>query len=160
MKDSRLNGFCSTLLWIYVGATLFLVALLVSAIVMPGLRLLHFFQALIYVAVIVLARRRSAWGFGAGFTIAIVWNGFSLFVTHLIERGAVAFWSSLRSGHVEQLVPMMVALGGIGHFILIFASPLALVRHNAEARKWWKFAGGGAIAVAYFALIVAFARPQ
>jgi hypothetical protein len=160
MKDSRLNGFYSMQLWIYVGAALFLVALLVSAIIMPELRLLHFFQALIYVAVIVLARRSSAWGFGAGFLIGIVWNGFGLFVTHLIQTGALAFWSLLRTGHVEQLVPMMVALGGIGHFILIIACPLALVRHNAETRKWWKFVGGGAIAVAYFALIVAFARPR
>jgi hypothetical protein len=160
MNDSRLDGFRSTQVWIYIGAALFLVALLVSAIVVPELRLLHFLQALIYVGVIVLARRKSAWGFGAGFTIGMVWNGFSLFVTHLIQVGAAAFWSWLRTGHVEQLVPMMVALGGAGHFILIAASLWALIRHNAESRKWWKFAGGGAIAVAYFALIVAFARPR
>src|SRR4030095_1403968 len=115
--------------------------------------------ALIYVAVIVLARRNSAWGFGAGFAIAIVWNGLSLFVTHLMQAGAVAFWSWLRTGHVE-LVPMMVALGRIGHFILIFAALLALLRHNAETGKWWKFVGGGVLAVAYFVLIVAFTRPH
>ena len=160
MKDGRPNGFYSTQLWTYLGAALFLVALLVSAIVVPELRLLHLMQALIYVAVIVLARRNSAWGFGAGFAIAIVWNGLSLFVTHLMQAGAVAFWSSLHTGHVEQLVPMMVALGGIGHFILIFASLLALLRHNTETRKWWKFVGGGVLAVAYFFLIVAFAQPH
>lgn len=160
MNDDRLNGVFSTQVWIYIGAALFLVALLVSAIIVPELRFLHVLQALIYVAVVILARCNSAWGFGAGFTIGIVWNGFSLFVTHLMQAGAVAFWSSLRTGHVEQLVPMMVALGGIGHFILIAACLLALVRHNAEAGKWWKFAGGGAIVVAYFILIVAFARPH
>jgi len=160
MKNIRLNGSYSTQMWIYIGAALFLVALLVSAIVMPEPRLLHFLQALIYVAVIVLAGRNSAWGFGAGFTIGIVWNGFSLFVTHLIQVRAVAFWSSLRTGRVEQLVPMMVALGGIGHFILIIAGIVALVSHNTEIRKWWKLVGGGAFAVAYFVLIVAFARPH
>jgi hypothetical protein len=87
-------------------------------------------------------------------------DGFSLFVTRLIQAGAIAFWSSLRTGHVEQLVPMMVALGGIGHFILIFAALLALLRHNAETGKWWKFLGGGVLAVAYFVLIVAFAQPH
>src|SRR5215475_5267574 len=160
MKGGRLKGFYSTQVWTYLGAALFLVALLVSAIVVPELRLLHLMQALIYVAVIVLARRNSAWGFGAGFAIAIVWNGLSLFVTRLMQAGAVAFWSSLRAGHVEQLVPMMVALGGIGHFILIFATLLALLRHNAETGKWWKFVGGGVLAVAYFVLIVAFAQPR
>jgi hypothetical protein len=136
------------------------VALLVSAIVIPELRLLHSFQALIYIAVIVLARRNSPWGYGAGFAIAIVWDGMNLFVTHLIQAGAVAVWLSLRTGHVQQLVPMMVTLGGIGHCILIAAALFALVRHNSETGKWWKFAGGGFLSIAYFALIVAFARPH
>jgi len=154
MRDS------STRVWIYIGAAIFLVALVVSAILVPELRLLHFFQALIYVAVIVLARRNSAWGFGAGFTIGIVWNGFGLFVTHLIQVGAVTFWYWLRTGRVEQFVPMTVTFGAAGHFILIVASLWAILSQKTENRKWWKFAGGGAIAVAYFALIVAFARPR
>ncbi len=84
----------------------------------------------------------------------------SLFVTHLMQAGALAVWTSLRTGHVEQLVPMIVLLGGVGHFILIFATLIALKRHSAEAKKWWKFAGGGALALAYFALLVAFAQPH
>jgi hypothetical protein len=159
-RNDPLNGPRSAQVWTYIGATLFLVALLVSAIVIPDLRLLHSFQALIYFAVIILARRNSPWGYGAGFAIAIFWNGMNLFVTHLIQAGAVAFWSSLRSGHVLQLVPMMVTLGGIGHFILIVAALFALVRHDTKAKKWWKFAGGGVLSIAYFALIVAFAKPH
>jgi hypothetical protein len=155
-----MNNSVSTQGWIGVGAALFLVALAVSAIIVPELRLLHLLQALIYVAVILLARRNSAWGFGAGFTIGVVWNSFSLFVTHLMQVGAIAFWSSLRAGHIEQPVPMMVALGGIGHFVLIIASFLAQLRHNVESKKWWKFVGGGAITIAYFVLIIAFARPR
>jgi hypothetical protein len=89
-RNGRLNGPNSAQAWTYIGATLFLSALLVSAIVIPGLRLLHSFQALIYIAVIVLARRNSPWGYGAGFAIAIVWNGMNLFVTHLIQVGAAA----------------------------------------------------------------------
>jgi hypothetical protein len=160
MSDGKPNGFFSTEMWIYIGAALFLVALLVSAIVDPELRVLHCLQALIYVVVIVSARRNSPWGYGAGFAIAIVWNGMNCFGPHLIQAGAVAIWSWLRTGHVQQLVPMMVTLGGLGHFILIFATLMATLRHNAEPRKWWKFAGGGALAVAYLALLVAFALPH
>jgi hypothetical protein len=159
-KDDWVSGPHSAQVWTYIGATLFLVALLVSAIVIPELRLLHSFQALIYIAVIVLVRRNSPWGYGAGFAIAIVWNGMNLFLTHLIQVGVDAAWSSLRTGHVHDLIPMMVTLGGVGHFILIAAALFALVRHNTEARKWWKFAGGGVLSIAYFALIVAFARPH
>jgi hypothetical protein len=131
MNDTRLNGLHSTPLWIDIGAATFLVALIVSAVVVPGLRFLHIFQALIYIAVIILAHRNSSWGYGAGFAIGIVWNALNLFITHLMLAGAIAFWSSLRHGHVEQLVPMMVALGGIGHFILIVATLAAAISRRS-----------------------------
>jgi hypothetical protein len=160
VKDARPDGFRSAQLWIYLGAALFLLALLLAAVLVPDLRILHSLQALIYVAVIVLARRNSIWGYGAGFSIAILWNAMGLFITHLIQAGAIAFWLLLRTGHAEQLVPMTVALGGVGHFILIFATILAASHLNAENRKWWKFAGGSALSVAYFALLVAFFKPH
>jgi len=160
MSVDELTKSSSTRLWIEAGASLFLVALAVSAVVVPELRLLHFLQAMIYVAVIILAHRNSAWGFGAGFAIGIVWNCLGLFITQLIQAGVVAFWTSLHTGHIEQLVPMMVTLGGIGHFVLIIASLTALLHLRTEARKWWKFVGGGALAVAYFVLIIALARPH
>jgi hypothetical protein len=55
---------------IVTGAGLFIVALLVSAIFDPTIRLLHILQALIYIVVILLARHQSAWGFGGGCIIA------------------------------------------------------------------------------------------
>ena len=150
----------STRLWIPIGATLFIVALTVSALVVPQLRLLHFLQALIYIAVVILALRNNMWGFGAGVTIAVIWNSLQLFVNHLVQAGAVAIWHFLSTGQVRRLDTMMVTLGCIGHFILIFACLAASVEDRATDRKWWKFAGGGAIAAAYFALIVAVALPR
>ncbi len=158
-RDDRLNGPRSAQLWTYIGAALFLVALLGSAMAIPGLRILHSFQALLYIAVVVLARRNSPWGYGAGFAIAIVWNGIEL-VAHIMQADAVAVWSSLRTGRVPPLVPMAVMLGGAAHFIFIVAALFALVPHNTEARKWRKFVGGGVLSIAYFALLVAFARPH
>jgi hypothetical protein len=70
-----------TRVWIPVGAGLFILALTGSAVAVPQLRLLHAFQALIYVAVILLARRNRASGFGAGIAIAVAWNSLQLFVT-------------------------------------------------------------------------------
>ena len=52
-----------------------------SAVVIPELRLLHALQAIIYVAIVILARSNSMWAIGAGvLAIAVVWNGHSLFV--------------------------------------------------------------------------------
>ena len=156
----HLGGYRSAQTWIYVGAGLFLLALLVSGVLVPELRVLHSLQALIYVAVVVLARRKSAWGYGAGFSIAVLWNLMGLFITHLIQAGAMSFWMLLRTGHAGELVPMAVLLGGIGHLILICATLLAVTHLDAETRKWWKFAGGSALSIVYFALLVALFQPH
>lgn len=63
---------------ILVGAGLFMFALILSAVFEPSIRLLHALQLLIYVAVIVLARRDNVWGFGAGCLISAFWNYINL----------------------------------------------------------------------------------
>lgn len=143
-----------------IGAALFLVALAVSALAIPQLRVLHTLQALIYIAVVILARRNSFWAFGAGITMAVVWNSFGLFVTHLMQAGAVEFWSFLHTGHVQRLDTIMVLLGGIAHLILIVGCVAAVLDRNRDEMDWWKFAGGGAAVLAYFALIVVIAAPR
>jgi hypothetical protein len=160
MNRNSATWISATRVWIPIAAALFTVALIVSAVVLPELRLLHVLQTLIYAAIVILARRNSMWGFGAGVTIAVIWNSLQLFVTHLVQAGAVAFWHFLSTGQVRRLDTMMVTLGCIGHFILIVACLVASVEDRVTDRKWWKFAGGGAIAVAYFALIVAVALPR
>ncbi len=150
----------STRVWIPAGAALFVTALIVSAWVVPQLRLLHFLQALIYVAVVILARHNNALGFGAGVMVAVVWNGLNLFVTHLIQTGAVAFWSFLHTGHLRRLDTMMVTLGGVGHFILIIGCLTALLHQPTEKKKWLNFVAGGVAALAYLVLIVAIAKPR
>ncbi len=87
----------------------------------PQLRLLHLLQALIYVAVIVLTGRNSPWGFGAGVVVPAAWNCLGLFITHLIQAGAVEFWTLLHTGHVSQPDTLAVLLGGVAHFLLIIA---------------------------------------
>jgi hypothetical protein len=150
----------STRVWIPIGAGLFLVALAISAAVVPELRRLHLLQAFIYVAVVILARRDNAYALGAGFTIAVAWNCLEIFGPHLMQAGAVMFWSFLHTGQVQHLETMMVPVGGIGHFILIIACLTALFHQTTDTKKWWKFLAGGVLVLAYFALIVAIARPR
>jgi len=146
--------------WIPVGAGLFIVALTVSAAVVPALRLLHVLQALIYVAVVLLARRNKAAGFGAAVAVAIVWNSLNLFITHLMQAGAGEFWSLLLTGHVRRLDTMMVALGGAAHFLLIVACLAAFLRQRPGGKDWTRFGAGAAVALAYLAMIVIAAAPR
>ena len=160
MNDGSVNQASATRVWIPIGSALFLIALTVSARVVPQLRLLHLLQAFIYVVIVILARRNSVWGFGAGVTIGVVWNSLNFFVTHLMQAGGVAFWFFVHTGQVRRPETMMVTLGGIGHSVLIIACLAALYDKTTEDRKWWRFVGGGAWTLAYFFLIIAVARPR
>jgi len=160
MKTRLAPDPSSTRLWIPVGAALFIVALAVSAWMIPQLRLLHFLQAFIYVAVVILAHRNSAWGLGAGATVAVAWNSLNLFVTHNMQAGVVALWSFLHTGRVQRPLTMVIVLGSMAHLVLIIACLAAILRLPRKEKKWWKFAGGGVAALAYLALIVAIAKPR
>jgi hypothetical protein len=160
VNDGLVNQSSARRVWIPIGAGIFVVALAVSAVAVPELRLLHFLQAFIYVAVVILARRKSVFALGAGFTIAAAWNCLEFFGPHLMQAGAVMVWSFLHTGQIQHPETMMVPIGGIGHLILILACLTALFHQTTDTKKWWKFIAGGVVALGYFALIVAIARPR
>jgi hypothetical protein len=167
MNRTQLNEPSWTQVWIPIGSGLFLVALLVSALAVPQLRLLHLLQSLIYIAVVIFARRNSPYApyaLGAGFTIAVAWNTLEFFVAHMMQAGVALFWSflhtGLHTGQVQHLETMMVPVGGIGHLILIVACLWALFQQKTDDKKWRKFLAGGVLALAYFAAIIAIARPR
>ncbi len=151
-------------LWIRVsipiGAGLFILALALSAALIPQLRLLHLLQALIYVAVIVLTRRNSPWGFGAGVVVPTAWNCLGLFITHLIQAGAGQLWLLLRTGHVSQPEQLAVLLGGLAHFLLIIACIAGFLQLRPDKKQWAQFLAGGLLAMAYFALIIVTTGPR
>jgi hypothetical protein len=143
-----------------IGAGLFILALAISAFIIPQLRLLHLLQALIYVAIIVLARRNSPWGFGAGVVVPTAWNWLGLFITHLIQAGAEQLWLFLRTGHVIRPDTLAVLLGGLAHFLLIIACIAAFLHQRPGGKQWAQFCGGGLLAMAYFALIIVTTAPR
>jgi hypothetical protein len=142
------------------GAALFIVALAVSAAVVPELRPLHVFQAFIYVAIAVFGYRGRAEAYGAGVTIAVVWNGLNLFITHLMQASAMEILSWLRTGQTSRVDTMMVFVGGAAHFLLIVACLAAFAGLGQSRRRWRQFAAGGALVLVYFALIVIVLVPR
>jgi hypothetical protein len=154
---------------ISIGVALFLLALGLSVVIVPQLLYLHLLQALIYVAVLVLTRRNSPWGYGIGVIVPTAWNSLNLFVTHLIQEGAVQFWSLvgtgqfwflLRTGHVNRPETMTVMVGGLAHFLIIVACMAGFLHLRPHGKQWGQFFGGGILALAYFALIIAIAAPR
>lgn len=160
MRPNPVNGSRWIRVPIAIGVSLFLLALTVSAVFIPQLRLLHLFQALIYVAVLVLTRRNSPWGFGVGVTIATAWNCLNLFVTHFFQAGAGQFWSLLHTGHVTRPDTLMVMVGGVGHFMLIIACMASFLQLRPGIRQWGQFFAGGLLVLAYFGLIIVTLAPH
>jgi hypothetical protein len=130
---------------IQAGAVLFIVALGLSVVLDPAVWVLHGLQALIYVAVIVLARRDSAWGFGAGFTVAVLWNSANLFATGFIAAGVDALWTLLRTGHLARPVLVLILVGAAGHFLMILGCLVGFLRRKPKLRQWAEFCGGGVL---------------
>lgn len=150
--------------WIYgsivVGALLVFAGLLLSAVFDPGLRVLHGFQALIYVAVLVLTRKNSAWGFGAAVFIATVWNCLTMVVKTFVWQGLGQLLMLVQTGRMENPTQLIVVMAAIGHLILIIACLVAFLRLRPGIKLWGQFLGGGLIALAYFAAIIITTGPR
>jgi hypothetical protein len=145
---------------ILTGAGLFIFALVLSAVFEPRIRVLHALQALIYVAVIVLTRRNSSWGFGAGCVIAAFWNYINLFVTTFIKAGVNQWIAFLQTGRIERPDLALSAFAAAGHFLLIAACLIGFLRTRPRARDWGQFVGGGVLAIAYLIAIIITTGPQ
>jgi hypothetical protein len=145
---------------ILIGAGFFILALVLSAVFDPTIRVLHALQALIYIAVIVLTRKQSAWGFGAGCIISVFWNYVNLFVTTFIKAGTAQLLTLLRTGELPRPDLLIALIAATGHFVLIIACLAGFLRTRPGARKWCQFAAGGALAVGYFVVIIITTGPQ
>ena len=145
---------------IVVGAGFFIFALIVLAIFDPTIRVLHTLQALLYIAVIVLTRKGSAWGFGAGCVIAAFWNYINLFITTFIKGGLQELSRLLQTGQLHRPDLLIAVIAAGGHFLLIIACLAGFLRTQPRVRRWSEFIGGGIVAVAYLVVIIVTTGPQ
>lgn len=138
---------------IHAGASMFVVALAASVFFDPSIWVLHAFQALIYVAVMVLAQRKSPLGFGAGFVIALLWNGANLFATGFIAAALHTLLTVLSTGHILRPVLLLVLVGAAGHFLMIAGCLAGFIRSSTGRRQWARFLGGAILGIIALALI-------
>jgi len=139
----------------------FIVILVVSAVFDPRIRVLHVFEAFIYVAVMVWARQRSAWGYGAGFSFAAFWNWTNFAHTTFIANGMRALEGWIQSGHLQRPDQLIAVPAAAAHFVLIAAciAGYFLIPHRT-ARDAGKFWASSVLVVAYFVAAVVLTGPQ
>ena len=103
-------------------------------------------QALPYVVVIILARRMSPWGFGAGVIMACFWNALLLF------RSPVGV--ALVHGDISRPDVALQLFAALGHFLIIVACLVGFARTRPAGRQWTEFFAGGAVAVGYLLAMI------
>ncbi len=142
--------------WVVVGCcAVFILVLALSAAFEPSIRVLHAFQAGLYVAVAMLALARSPWGYGAGCFIAAFWNWVNLAYTTFIANGLTELSSALRTGQVAHPDQLIAVVAAAAHFVLIVACLLAYSRIRPKpAWSPLRFLAGGLLAIAYFVGII------
>lgn len=84
------------------GAGLFILVLGVSAWWQADIRWLHFFQAWMYIAAIVLALRKNAWGYWIGFSAAGLWDYSNLVATTFFFNGLQQLSHWIQTGQLKR----------------------------------------------------------
>ena len=139
---------------ILVGSLIFMSGLAISAYFGPQWRVLHVIQGSIYVVVILMTRRQSTWGFGAGALLATFWNCLVLFRSPVGTQALTAIETVLRGGPPDPST-LIQLLAACGHFLIIGACVAGFLRLRPTGRQWGEFVGGGVLAIG-FLLVMAF----
>jgi hypothetical protein len=87
---------------ILTGGCVFILVLALSAYWEPDIRWLHFFQAWIYLATMLLALRRNRWGYFIGIGAAGFWCYVTIFVNTFFINGLQQLSHWIHTGHMRR----------------------------------------------------------
>ena len=88
--------------FILAGGCVFILVLGISAFWEADIRWLHFFQAWMYIATIVLSLRGSRWGHFIGISVAGLWNYATIFANNFFFSGLQQFLQWSHTGHLAR----------------------------------------------------------
>jgi len=148
-------------LLIVLGSFLFVAVLWLSAYLEPDIRWLHFFQAWMYIAAIVLSLRHNRWGYFIGFSAAALWDYINLFVTTFLRSGWHWLSVSISSGELQRLDQIVSVPGWIGNFLVIVGAIWAYAR--LPEKRWSdaaRFVASFILTTGFFAAAMAICQPR
>jgi hypothetical protein len=158
-SSSRLVGGPELL--ILIGSGLFIFILALAAYFEADIRWLHFFQAWMYVATIVLALRRNRWGYFIGISAAGFWDYLNVFVTTFFANGLHWLGVLLSSGQAEHVDQIIAVPAWAGNFLVIVGCIWAYARlEQKSSRDVTRFLLAFVLTTAFFAADVAVCQPR
>src|SRR5215467_10804640 len=84
------------------GAVFFTLVLMLSALWDASIRWLHFFQASMYIATLVLGLRKNRWGYFIGISAAGLWDYLNIFATTFFFNGMQQLSQWIHTGHLQR----------------------------------------------------------
>lgn len=146
---------------ILTGASVFIVMLAVSAWWEADIRWLHFFQAWMYVAAIVLSQRANRWGYFIGFSAAGLWDYANIVATTFFLNGLQQLSGWIQTGHLVRPDLLISVPAWFSNFLMVAGCVWAWSRsRNKSVGDLGRFLLTFALTTGYFALDMALFQPR
>lgn len=148
-------------LLILLGASFFILVLAVSALWEADIRWLHFFQAWMYIATIILCLRGSRWGHFIGFSAAGLWAYANVFVTDFLVAGLRELSHWIDTGHLERPDLLIALPAWFSNFVIVVGCAWAYARLSQKSlADAGRFLLSFALTTGFFALDMALFQPR
>ncbi|MFZ0638923.1 MAG: hypothetical protein WAN33_07355 [Candidatus Acidiferrales bacterium] len=145
---------------ILIGASIFIFVLAVSAYWEADIRWLHFFQAWMYAATIVLSLRRSRWGYFVGISAAGLWDYANVFATSFSWNGLQQIAQWIHTGHLARPDLLIAVPAWFANLLVIIGCIWAYSREEEKhASDAVKFLVCFALTTGFFAADMAVFQP-
>lgn len=146
---------------ILVGASGFILVLALSALWEPDIRWLHFFQAWMYLATILLSIRGNRWGYFIGIAVAGFWNYVNIFVVSFFFNGLEQLAQWIRSGHLARPDILIAVPAWFSNLLIIIGCAWAYSRQPSKSlTDISRFLVSLALSMAFFAADMALFQPR
>lgn len=146
---------------ILIGASLFIAVLFVSAWWEADIRWLHFFQAWLYIATILLSLRGNRWGYFIGISTAGFWDYANIFVTNFFAAGLQQLSIWIHTGHLPHPDLFIAVPAWTSNLLIIVGCLGAYARRPAKSLgDVGRFITAFVLSTAYFAADMALFQPR
>jgi hypothetical protein len=145
---------------ILIGASGFILVLGLSAYWEPDIRWLHFFQAWMYIATIVLTLRANKWGYFIGISAAGLWDYANLYATTFFFNGLQQLSQWIHTGRLNRPDLVIAVPAWFSNLFVLIGCIWGYSLLSKSSRDAAKFAFTFVLTTGFFALDMAIFQPR
>lgn len=148
--------------WLIVtGSCAFIFVLALSAYFQADIRWLHFFQAWMYAATIILSRRGNRWGYFIGISAAGLWDYTNLVATTFFVNGLQQLSRWMHTGHLARPDLLISVPAWFSNLLVVVGCVWAYARLRGKSpADVGRFLLAFALTTGFFAGAIAIFQPR